>query len=219
VFRRERARHPDEYTTPGNVVEVEPSVAPRLPSARAYCRLPDADLVRRANDGDRHALEVLVERYSAKVSRLASQLLSDIEDARDAAQESLLKLSVRLRQFRGECQFSTWLYRLVVNTCRDLAERQRLRRAEVLGEDRESLADLESDPSRLALLADLRRELASGLSRLNAEQRRAVLLRDALDLSYEEIGRTVRIPVGTAKTSVHRGRARLQAWLQEYRRA
>jgi RNA polymerase sigma-70 factor (ECF subfamily) len=170
--------------------------------------------VRRANDGDERALETLVERYSAKVSRLASSLLGDIEDARDAAQESLLKVSERLRQFRGDCQFSTWLHRLVVNTCRDLADRQRIRRTEELAD--EDGLDYDSDPSRLALLGDLRRELASGLSRLTAEQRRVVILRDALDLSYEDIGRVVRIPVGTAKTYVHRGRERLRRRLQEY---
>jgi RNA polymerase sigma-70 factor (ECF subfamily) len=182
----------------------------------AYRRLPDADLVRKANDGDGTALEVLVERYSARVSRLASQLVGDIEDARDAAQEALLKLSVKLRQFRGECQFSTWLHRLVVNTCRDLVERQRLRRTELLDEDRHGEVDHDQDPSRLALLGDLRRELAAGLSRLTADQRRVVLLRDGLGLSYEEIGRVARIPVGTAKTYVHRGRERLRRRLQEY---
>jgi len=193
--------------------EVEPLEVSR-PSLVLYGRLPDADLVRRANDGDNRALETLVERYSAKVSRLASSLLGDMEDARDAAQESLLKVSERLRQFRGECQFSTWLHRLVVNTCRDLAERQRIRRTEVL--DDEDRPDFDADPSRLALLGDLRRELAAGLSRLTVEQRRVVILRDALDLSYEDIGRVVRVPVGTAKTYVHRGRKRLRRRLQEY---
>ncbi len=196
-----------------SVTEVEPSSNVR-PSLVLYGRLPDADLVRRANDGDKRALEALVERYSTKVSRLASSLLGDIEDARDAAQESLLKVSERLRQFRGDCQFSTWLHRLVVNTCRDLADRQRIRRTELL--DSEDHPDFDGDPSRLALLGDLRRELAAGLSRLTVEQRRVVILRDALDLSYDEIGRAVRIPVGTAKTYVHRGRERLRRRLQEY---
>jgi RNA polymerase sigma-70 factor (ECF subfamily) len=197
-----------------SATEIESPLARARPALLSYCRLPDADLVRRANDGDERALETLVERYSAKVSRLASSLLGDIEDARDAAQESLLKVSERLRQFRGDCQFSTWLHRLVVNTCRDLADRQRIRRTEELAD--EDGLDFDSDPSRLALLGDLRRELASGLSRLTAEQRRVVILRDALDLSYEDIGRVVRIPVGTAKTYVHRGRERLRRRLQEY---
>jgi RNA polymerase sigma-70 factor (ECF subfamily) len=181
-----------------------------------YRRLNDADLVRRAKEGDRRALDVLVERYSSKVSRLASQLLGDMEDARDAAQESLLKVSLKLRQFRGDCQFSTWLHRLVVNTCRDLAARQRLRRSETYDPDAETHGDADGDPSRLAVLSELRRELAAGLSRLSAEQRRVVLLKDALDLSYEEIARLVRIPVGTAKVHVHRGRKRLRRGLEEY---
>jgi RNA polymerase sigma-70 factor (ECF subfamily) len=190
--------------------------APPLAPGRflRYARLSDADLVRRAKDGDRRALETLVERYSARVSRLAGQLLSDVEDARDAAQESLLKVSTRLRQFRGECQFSTWLHRLVVNTCRDLAERQHLRRSEALPEH-DIREDDSSDPSRLAVLADLRRDLAHGLSRLTADQRRVVLLRDGLDLPYEEIARRLRIPVGTAKSYVHRARAGLRVRLQE----
>lgn len=197
-----------------SATEVESSLAPARSSLLVYRRLPDADLVRRANEGDKRALETLVERYSTKVSRLASSLLGDIEDARDAAQESLLKVSERLRQFRGDCQFSTWLHRLVVNTCRDLADRQRIRRTEELAAD--DGLDFDADPSRLALLGDLRRELAAGLSRLTVEQRRVVILRDALDLSYDDIGRVVRIPVGTAKTYVHRGRERLRRRLQEY---
>jgi RNA polymerase sigma-70 factor, ECF subfamily len=200
-----------------STTEVEQPLATTRPTMPLYRRLADADLVRRANEGDGRALEALIERYSTKVSKLASQLLGDVEDARDAAQESLLKLSERLRQFRGESQFSTWLHRLVVNTCRDLADRQRLRRVETLDEVDADL-DFDGDPSRVALLSDLRRELAAGLERLSVEQRRVVLLRDAFGLSYEEIGRAVRIPVGTAKTSVHRGRERLRGWLQEYRR-
>ena len=189
--------------------------AERRPAV-AYARLSDADLVSRANGGDKRALDALVERYAARVSRLTAQILGDIEDARDAAQESLLKLSVRLRQFRGDCQFSTWLHRLVVNTCRDLAERQRLRRSESLDDAGDLGVDADDDPSRVALLADLRRELASALGRLTVEQRRVVLLRDALGFSYEEIGKIVRIPVGTAKSYVHRGRENLRRRLQEY---
>ena len=197
--------------------QAQRTARPPAPSllASLYARLSDADLVQRANSGDGRALEALVERYSARVSRLASQLLTDIEDARDAAQESLLKVSTRLRQFKGESQFSTWLHRVVVNTCRDLAERQHLRRGEELPEDELRLDD-ESDPSRLAMIADLRGELASALAKLTAEQRRAVLLRDGLGLSYEEIARLVRIPAGTAKSYVHRARKRLRGRLQEH---
>lgn len=183
-----------------------------------YARLSDAELVRRATSGDSKALDALVERHAPKVNRLASQLLGDLEEARDAAQESLVKLCTRLRQFRGEAQFSTWLHRLVVNTCRDRMAFQRVRRTEPLVQE-ERVADEESDPSRLAALADLRRDVAEALARLSPKQRAAVVLRDSFGLSYAEIARVAKIPVGTAKCYVHRARARVKAHLEELARA
>jgi RNA polymerase sigma-70 factor (ECF subfamily) len=180
---------------------------------RAYERLTDVELVRKATSGDRIALEALVARHTPRVNRLAAQLMGDFEDARDAAQESLVKLCTRLRQFRGEAQFATWLHRLVVNTCRDGLARQRVRRSEPLPEE-EGVSD-EGDPLRLAQLADVRRELADALSRLSPNQRIAVVLRDSFGLSYEEIARVARMPVGTAKCYVHRARARVRARLEE----
>jgi len=127
---------------------------PRPERPLVYERLSDAILVKRAKDGDKRALEALCERHAAKVERLAGHLLADPEDARDAAQEALAKLCVRIGQFRGESQFSTWLHRLVVNTCRDVGARQRVRRCEPLHED-DRVAD-DADPAREAGLAELR---------------------------------------------------------------
>jgi RNA polymerase sigma-70 factor, ECF subfamily len=179
-----------------------------------YLRATDAELVRRATSGDSHALDALVERHAPKVNRLASQLLGDLEEARDAAQESLVKLCTKLRQFRGEAQFTTWLHRLVVNTCRDRIAFQRVRRTEpLLLEDQ--VGDEEMDPSHIAALADLRHDVAEALSRLSPKQRAAVVLRDSFGLSYAEIARAASIPVGTAKCYVHRARARVKAHLEE----
>ena len=183
-----------------------------------YLRATDAELVRRATSGDPHALDALVERHAPKVNRLAAQLLGDLEEARDAAQESLVKLCTKLRQFRGEAQFTTWLHRLVVNTCRDRVAFQRARRTEPLVLE-EQAADEEMDPSRLAALADLRNDVAEALSRLSPKQRAAVVLRDSFGLSYAEIARAASIPVGTAKCYVHRARARVKAHLEELARA
>jgi RNA polymerase sigma-70 factor, ECF subfamily len=181
---------------------------------RLYERLSDTELVRKARSGDNQALDVLVERHAPRVNRLASQLLGDLEEARDAAQESLVKLCTRLRQFRGEAQFATWLHRLVVNTCRDRIAFQRVRRTEPLDVN-ESAPDEETDPSRLAALADLRRDVAEALSRLSPKQRSVVVLRDSFGLSYAEIARIAKMPVGTAKCYVHRARASLKAYLEE----
>jgi RNA polymerase sigma-70 factor (ECF subfamily) len=181
---------------------------------QAYWKLSDVDLVRKATNGDGLALDALVERYAPRVQRIAAQVVGDIEEARDAAQESLVKLCTRLRQFRGEAQFATWLHRLVVNTCRDRLARQRLRQAEPLSLADEVAGD-DGDLSRVAALADLRRELTEALSRLSAKQRLAVVLRDVFGFTYEEISRVARMPVGTAKCYVHRARARLRLGLGE----
>jgi RNA polymerase sigma-70 factor, ECF subfamily len=180
----------------------------------SYSKLTDRDLVIRARNGDRKALEALVERHSPRVNRLAAQLLEDLEEARDAAQESLVKLCTRLRQFRGDAQFATWLHRLVVNTCRDRMAWQRVRRTEPLPTDDTPGGD-DGDLTRIALLGDLRRDVAEALSKLSRNQRIAVVLRDSFGLSYEEIARVARMPVGTAKCYVHRARARLRARLEE----
>jgi RNA polymerase sigma-70 factor (ECF subfamily) len=194
---------------------VQPTAAPpRLTSQNGYGKLSDVELVRRATSGDKRALDVLVERHSPRVNRLAAQILGDLEEARDAAQESLVKLCTRLKQFRGEAQFATWLHRLVVNTCRDRLARQRVRRTEPLPLDDRPAGD-ESDPSRAAVLTDLRRDLADALGRLSPTQRLAFVLRDSVGLSYEEISRVASIPVGTAKCYVHRARARLKVRLEE----
>lgn len=180
----------------------------------SYSKLSDLDLVTRARNGDRKALDALVERHSPRVNRLAAQLLEDLEEARDAAQESLVKLCTRLRQFRGDAQFATWLHRLVVNTCRDRMAWQRVRRTEPLPDDDISGGD-DGDLARIAVLGDLRRDVAEALSKLSRNQRIAVVLRDSFGLSYEEIARVARMPVGTAKCYVHRARARLRARLEE----
>lgn len=180
----------------------------------AYRKLSDLALVARARAGDGPALDVLVERYAPRVNRIAAQALGDFEDARDAAQESLVKLCTRLRQFRGDAQFATWLHRLVVNTCRDLQARKEARPSEPL-ELGEEPTGTELDPADATLLADLRGDVANALARLSPDQRAVVVLRDAFGLSYEEIARIASMPVGTAKCYVHRGRARLRTGLEE----
>jgi RNA polymerase sigma-70 factor (ECF subfamily) len=171
-------------------------------------RLSDPILVRRAKDGDLRALEVLCERHAPRVEKLASHLLGDPEDARDAAQEALTKLCVRIGQFRGESQFSTWLHRLTVNACRDVANRQRARACEPLLEDRRAATD--ADPAREADRAELRSELHRCLGELAPHQARVVVLKDALGLSFEEISAVSGMPVGTAKCYAHRGRNHLR---------
>src|SRR5581483_5305143 len=120
------------------------------------------------------------------------------DDARDAAQEALEKVCLRLKQFRGDSQFSTWLHRLVVNTCRDAHARRRVH--EPLAEELVARHDT----------SELRRELCESLAAVPEQQARVVLLKHALGYSFEEIATADGVPVGTAKCQAHRGRARLR---------
>jgi RNA polymerase sigma-70 factor (ECF subfamily) len=190
----------------------------RAPRSLDYASLSDPILVTRAKDGDSAALEALCARHAPRVERLARHLLRDQEDARDAAQESLAKLCVRLRQFRGESQFSTWLHRLVVNTCRDAADRQRSRVHEPLPEEFGATVGndrVEHDPARGVRMAELRRELCDSLAGISPEQAQVIVLKDAYDFTFEEIAAAAGMPVGTAKCHAHRGRNRLRERLEK----
>jgi RNA polymerase sigma-70 factor (ECF subfamily) len=177
-----------------------------------YARLSDPIVITRAKSGDARALEELCARHAPRVEALARHLLADPEDARDAAQDALAKLCVKLGQFRGESAFTTWLHRLVANACSDVAVRQRRRRCEPLADDLR--ADQEPGPAREAELAELRAELREGLDELPEAQARVLVLKDALGFSFTEISAVTDLPVGTAKCYAHRGRAGLRGRLE-----
>jgi RNA polymerase sigma-70 factor, ECF subfamily len=162
--------------------------------------------VRRAKDGDSLALAALCERHADRVNRIALHVLRDPDDARDAAQESLVKLVQRVGQFRGQSQFSTWLHRLTVNTCKDVAQARWAteRRTEPLLEDTRVSPD--GDPARALDASETRRELGRCLAELPAAQATVVTMKDAFDISFDDISVATGLPVGTAKCYAHRGR-------------
>jgi RNA polymerase sigma-70 factor (ECF subfamily) len=140
-------------------------------------------------------------------------MLRDPDDANDAVQESLVKLVRRVRSYRGDSAFSTWLHRLVVNTCKDVAQARWAveRRSEPLGEDRRVARD--GDPVSSLAASETRRELGAHLAELPPAQAQVVALKDAFDLPFEEIAEVTGLPVGTAKCYAHRGRNGLRARL------
>ena len=188
-----------------------PSRRDHLDAPLAYERLSDPILVTRAKAGDTRALTVLCERHAPRVEKLTLHLLHDPEDARDAAQDSLAKLVVRIRQFRGESQFSTWLHRLVVNTCKDFAQARAVRRTEPLLADERPAR--EGDPVEALTASETRRELGRCLAALPPAQATVVALKDAFDVGFAEISDATGLPVGTAKCYAHRGRASLRSRL------
>jgi RNA polymerase sigma-70 factor, ECF subfamily len=198
---------------------VQPPARPSRPTRRelrpdgplVYESLSDPILVRRAKDGDQRALAALCERHAPRVERLALHLLRDEEDARDAAQDSLAKVVSRIGQFRGEAAFGTWLHRLVVNTCKDVAQAKLARRTEPLEADERVARD--GDPVGALAASETRRELGRCLAELPPAQARVIALKDVLDLRFEDVSALTGLPVGTAKCYAHRGRNGLRARL------
>jgi RNA polymerase sigma-70 factor (ECF subfamily) len=188
--------------------EARLKVRDRVRDRPAYESLSDLVLAVRAKDGDQRARAALVARHAPGVRRLTAYLLADTQDAEDAAQEALAKLCTRIGQFRGEARFQTWLHSLVANTCRDMADRQRRRRHQPL--DAVAEAPATEVPEDVAVQREQRAELRACMANLSDDQRRVLVMKDVLSLSYEQIAADMGMPVGTVKCHAHRGRLRMR---------
>ena len=170
-----------------------------------YERLSDPILVRRAKDGDKLALAALCERHAPRVERIALHVLRDPEDARDAAQESLVKLVQRVGQFRGSRSSRrgcTGWSSTRARTSRRRAGPRNGARSRLRGRARAR----DGDPAQALAESEARRELGRCLAELPAAQARVVGLKDAFDIPFDEISAATGMPVGTAKCYAHRGR-------------
>jgi len=184
--------------------------------------LSDDLLVKRAQDGDRNALSELVYRYERKTYNLAYRLMGNHADASDAAQEALVRVCLRLHNFRGDSAFSTWLFRVVTNTCLDeLRRRGRLRHAsldDVLpleeGAVQRQAPDEADSPVEHAERQEVQAAVQRAIKRLPDEYRVVVVMRDIQGLSYHEIAALLGTTLGTIKSRLHRARQALRAILR-----
>lgn len=175
----------------------------------------DADLMHQVGHGDRStrnaAFHELVERHRDRVHAICHRYFRDPTDAEDATQETFLTVLRRAGTFRDEAQVSTWMYRVAVNTCHDMA-RHRARRPQTPVEDIGLVGDLQgethSDEEELAAMAmsDVLRE---ALATLDEETRGLLVLCAVEEVPYAEVAATYGIAVGTVKSRVHRARAKL----------
>jgi RNA polymerase sigma-70 factor (ECF subfamily) len=169
------------------------------------------ELVRRARDGDRQALETLVARYDRYVFGVALLTLGDRAEAQDAAQEALLKALRGLKGFKGESAFHTWLYRVTVNTCRDF-QRRRSRRRETPLEEAPPLVTADG-PLQATLDHERRQAVWRAVQALEPALREAVVLRYYLDMSGAEIAQVTGAPSGTVYWRLHQAREALASLL------
>ncbi|MBP1632014.1 MAG: polymerase sigma factor SigM [Acidobacteria bacterium] len=163
----------------------------------------DTALIARYLRGDMAAFNDLMRAHEDRVFAICLRLLRDRDAALDATQETFITVFRKVDRFAGHSAFSTWLYRVAVNTCYDQARRSGRRATEPLPEGRDP-----ADPAAATALesVELRPDLEAALLRLPAEFRLAVVLCDAEGLSLQTAAEILGVPVGTVKSRVFRGR-------------
>jgi RNA polymerase sigma-70 factor (ECF subfamily) len=172
-----------------------------------------ADLVAAARDGSREAFDELVRVTSRDTYTLAFRLVGNEEDARDVVQEAYLRAYKGIGRFRGDAQFSTWLYRITANCANThLSKRRRHRHDELPDEGSSPLTDRnpERDPQATLLATSLRDRLTVALDDLPPKLRAVVVLRDVYDLPHEAIANELGISETAAKVRLHRARRKLR---------
>jgi RNA polymerase sigma-70 factor, ECF subfamily len=184
-------------------------------------RLPpddDAALIRRARAGDRQALDDLVRRHYRNVFNPASRLAHNYDDAQDIVTEAFIRVHNALPSFRGDANFTTWLYRIVKNVFLDERKKRRVRSHSSLEEmvdlEDSSVARQVEDPRPGPECAAERQERADVVQRavmsLPETQRLMIGLYHFQHLSYEEIAEIIDLPIGTVKSRLNRARLALK---------
>lgn len=157
--------------------------------------------------GDQRAFDLLVTRYQRRVYAICYRYFGNAADAEDAAQDAFVALLRRASTYHGAAAFSTWMYRVATNACNDLA-RKRSRRPQRTDADVTLLAG-ELTAEDLLARRELGLELANALAGLDPEHRDPVVLHDVEGWPYADIAERLGLPLGTVKSRIHRGHARL----------
>ena len=173
-------------------------------------------VIKKVLDGDTNAFEVLVEDQKKVVYNLALRMLGNEEDAWDISQDAFLKAYTNLSGFRGDCKFSSWLYKLTTNLCLDfIRKRNRHKVVPLVYEDDDGestsmdVADESLSPETQIEQKQLRESVRNGLNQLPEMQREILLLREIGGLRYDEISRQLNIEEGTVKSRIFRARQKL----------
>ena len=176
-------------------------------------RLSDEELLEEFTRGREIAYQTLMRRHEDRIFSLAYRMTGDRSDALEATQDTFISAFKQAHKFRGEASFGTWLYRIGINACRDLLrKRKRLPEPVADPSDEVRTATMESaEVEAVARRVDLSRALAA----LPEEYRRAVALHDLGGFPYEEIASIAKVPIGTVKSRISRGRRMLAEFLEQ----
>ena len=177
----------------------------------------DAECVRRLLQGQTDAFEILVRRHQKAIFNLVYRMLGDYDEAAEISQEVFLSAYRSIGQFRGDANFSTWLYRIALNHAstrrRNLAKWQQ---RTVPIDATETANEQQLDPAETLEQKEIQEQVQKALNGLEPRDAMIILLKDLQDVPYEEVARVLEVPVGTVKSRLHRARQALKARLAPY---
>lgn len=182
--------------------------------------ITDAELVEQTRSGDMTAYNRLARRWESGLYRFALRILGNAEDARDVSQEALIKAYTNIGRLRDPAKFKSWVFHIVLNLCRDRKRSPRHRP----GESWEEGTPLEWEavertpspgPEAAAHRAGVTEMVSQALSRLPAEQRTAILLKEYQGFTSEEVGEITGVPAATVRTRIFYGLKRVRVLLHE----
>jgi RNA polymerase sigma-70 factor (ECF subfamily) len=181
----------------------------------------DLDLVKRTKSGDRHAFDMLVLKHQRKLANVISRYLKLPQQIEDIVQEAFIKAYLGIMSFREDSRFSTWLYRIGINTAIDflVAERRRIPLYQPplnAGTNEPIVSEIVHDenPEQLLITQQIAETVSNTLKKLPEELRKAITLREIDGLSYEEIANITDCPIGTVRSRIFRARESIAAKLR-----
>ena len=209
------------------IIKYGPSLKPKASSQSLNLRKvspvaiasTDEELVARSRTGDLDSFNQLVLRWERPIYALAYRTIGREEDARDVCQETFLRAFRALGGFKGEAKFSSWLYRITLNLCRDWIRRQRRAPVTQMPEDVD-LLEVAAAAGPRESIEDLvaRKEISAAVARIMAElpeeQRTAILLKEYHGLTFQEIADMQDCPLSTVKTRLYQGLSVLRRQLE-----
>jgi RNA polymerase sigma-70 factor (ECF subfamily) len=177
----------------------------------------DEQLVEACQAGEASAFDVLVARWEDRIRGAAYRILGSEDEARDVAQEAFLKAYRGLSGFKREARFSSWLYQIATNLCRDRLRRRRARpqvSLEALEETGPVIVETRPGADERLLERDLAEAVRRAIHALPEEQREVVILKEYQELTFLEIAQALDVPVSTVKTRLYRGLVQLRLRLE-----
>ncbi|MBE7028806.1 MAG: sigma-70 family RNA polymerase sigma factor [Ruminococcaceae bacterium] len=184
--------------------------------------MSEKELLKLAKEGHIDAFEKLIDAHQKRIYNISLKMLANEQDAFDASQDALLKVFKYLKNFKENSSFSTWVYKIAVNTCLDYINKnkktsQNISLDETITQkDNETTLQFEDKGQNvfdLVLKSERERVLYDALNKLNSEQREMIILRDIEGFSYEEIAVITNNNLGTVKSKISRARIKLKELL------